>query len=173
MRVGRWGPSLRGMGDSTVEDLVESEHDVLLFFLNKMRKAVVRTSEGLTDDQLRTAGVPSGTNLLGLVQHLTAMEVHWFRRVFLGEDVEVDDSMDVPVAVTGDQVVAAYRQECVRSDEIVRACPDLSTIAAIANPGEHRRVSLRRLTAHMIEETGRHAGHGDILREQIDGATGL
>ena len=53
------------------------------------------------------------------------------------------------------------------------AGPDLSTIAEIANPGEDEKNSLRTIAAHMIEETARHAGHADILREQIDGATDL
>jgi Protein of unknown function (DUF664) len=48
-----------------------------------------------------------------------------------------------------------------------------STMARIANPGEDQKDSLRIIVAHMIEETARHAGHADILREQIDGATGL
>jgi len=161
------------MSDDTGPDLIGSECDVLLHYLNKMRDAVVRTSEGLTDEQQRTPGVASGTNLLGLVRHLIGVEEHWFRRVFLGEDRDTDDSMDVPDDVTRDEVVAAYREACARSDEIVRSCPDLSTMAKIANPGEDRRVSLRRIVAHMIEETARHAGHADILREQIDGATDL
>jgi hypothetical protein len=79
--------------------------------------------------------------------------------------------MDVPAGVTHDEVVAAYREACARSDEIVRSCSDLSTMAAIANPGEDDIDSLRRIVAHMIEETARHAGHADILRELIDGAT--
>jgi hypothetical protein len=53
----------------------------------------------------------------------------------------------------------------------VRACPELSTLSAIANPGEDEQVSLRVIVAHMIEETARHAGHADILRELIDAAT--
>ncbi len=81
--------------------------------------------------------------------------------------------MDVPAGATADQVVAAYRQACARSDEIVAASEDLSAQAAIANPGEDQPVSLRRILVHMIEETARHGGHADILREQIDGATGL
>lgn len=116
--------------------------------------------------------MPSGTSLLGLVRHLTGVEEHWFQRDFLGQDRAIDMSMTVAAGVTRDQVVAAYRQACARSDEIVRACPDLSTVAAIANPGKAHPVSLRRIVTH-IEETARHAGHADILREQIDGATGL
>ncbi len=147
------------MGDNTGYDWMRSERDVLLHYLNKMRDAVVRTSEGLTDEQQRTPGVPSGTNLLGLIQHLTGVEEHWFQRVFLDEDRDTDDSVDVPVDATRDEVVAA--------------CPDLSTMAKIANPGEDQKDPLRVIVAHMIEETARHAGHADILREQIDGATDL
>jgi len=161
------------MGGSTIYDLGRSEREVLLYYLNKMRAAVVRTSEGLTDEQQRAPGVPSGTNLLGLVKHLTGVEEHWFQRVFLDEGGDRDDSMDVPVNASREEIVAAYREACARSDEIVRTCPDLSTMARIANPGEDRKDSLRVIVAHMIEETARHAGHADILREQIDGATGL
>jgi Protein of unknown function (DUF664) len=56
---------------------VESERDVLLFFLNRVRDAVVRASAGLTGEQQRLPGVPSGTNLLGLIRHLTAVEEYW------------------------------------------------------------------------------------------------
>jgi uncharacterized damage-inducible protein DinB len=161
------------MTDAVELDLVGSERDVLINYLNKMRDAVVRTSEGLTDEQQRAPGVPSGTNLLGIVQHLTATEGHWFERVFLGVDQETDDTMVVPADVTREQVLDAYRKACARSDEIIRACPDLSTLAQIENPGEDELDSLRRIAAHMIEETARHAGQADILREQIDGATEL
>jgi uncharacterized damage-inducible protein DinB len=144
---------------------------VLLRYLNKMRDAVVTASESLTDNQLRSPGVPSGTNLLGLIQHLTGVEQHWFRLVFLGEDLVCNLSMDVPAGATRDEMVTAYREACAGSDGVVRACPDLSTLSAIANPGEDEQVSLRVIVAHMIEETARHAGHADILRELIDGTT--
>ena len=81
-----------------------------LAYLNKMRHAVVRTSEGLTEEQQRTPGVPSGTNLLGLIQHLTGVEEHWFQRVFLDENRDINKSMDVPADATHDEVVAAYRR---------------------------------------------------------------
>jgi uncharacterized damage-inducible protein DinB len=167
-------PSVDDVGDVGETSVpAESEGAVLLFFLSRLRNSVVRAAEGLTDEQQREPGVQSGTSLLGLIQHLAGVEEHWFQRVFLGEDRVIDQSMDVPATTAPDEVVAAYRQACARSDEIVRACPDLSTLAAIANPGEARRASLRRIVAHMIEETGRHAGHADILREQIDGTTDL
>jgi uncharacterized damage-inducible protein DinB len=155
------------------DDLIGSEEDVLGYYLNRMRDAVVRIAEGLPDDQLRAPGVPSGTSLLGIVWHLRGVERHWLRLVFRGEDVDVDMSMDVPPDRSTAEVVAAYRDACARSDEIVRACPDLSTLAAIPNPGEDYLCSLRRILVHLIRETSRHAGHADILRERIDGATEL
>jgi len=156
-----------------MSDWTGSEREVLLHFLDKMRRAVVRASEGLTDEQQRAPGVPSGTNLLGLVRHLTWVEEHWFQRVFLGQDSGLRDSMDAPATATRDEVVDAYRRACDRSDEIVRACPDLATPAKSPNPGEDGLAPLRVIVAHMVEETGRHAGHADILREMIDGATEL
>lgn len=161
------------MDDDASYDLKYTERYVLLGYLNKVRDAVVRTSEGPTEEQVRRPGVPSGTSLLGLIQHLTGVEEHWFQRVFRGEQLVANKSMVVPVGVTRDQVVAVYRRACARSDEIVRACRDLSTRAAIPNPGEEQRDSLRVILGHLIEETARHAGHADVLREQIDGATGL
>ena len=159
------------MAPNREPDLVGSERDVLLNYLNKNRDAVVRVSEGLTDAQQRTPGVDSGTNLLGLIQHLTGVEEHWFRLVFLGEDIEPNQSMDVPPEASHDEIVAAYRAACARSDEIMLACPGLSTLAQIENPGEDEKDSLGRIAAHMIEEIARHAGQADILREQIDGVT--
>jgi uncharacterized damage-inducible protein DinB len=153
-------------------DWIGTERDVLLHYLNKNRDAVVRVASGMTDAELRMPGVPSGTNLMGMIKHLTDVEAHWFRLVFLGEDLDLDtDDWEVPAGTTYDDVVAAYRSACTRSDEIVRACPDLGTLAAIANPGEDDLDPLRVIMTHMIEETARHAGQADILREQIDGVT--
>ena len=159
------------MADLDAPDWMGAERSVLAHYLDKMRDAVVRTSAGLTDEEAGMPGVPSGTSLLGLIHHLTEVEAHWFRRVFAGEDIEVEKSMDVPEDMSRDDVVAAYRTECARSDAIVAACPDLGTPAAIANPGEDAIDPLRVIVTHMIEETARHAGHADILREQIDGVT--
>jgi uncharacterized damage-inducible protein DinB len=147
------------------------ERGVLLRYLAKNRDAVVAATEGLGDDDLRRAPVPSGTNLLGMLQHLTWAEEHWFQRVFLGEDPASVDSWDVPAGRTRREVVAAYRAACARSDEILRATGDLGTLARRENPGEAGLDPLRLIAAHMLEETARHAGHADILRELIDGTT--
>lgn len=167
-----------------VIDVTATECDTLLFLLNRERDAVIRISEDLPEAVVRTPGVPSGTNLLGLIRHLTAMEVRWFQQIFLGGPGDDDGSMRVPAGVSREEVVAAYRRACARSDQIAAECRDLSTLSTEtarlpastsrdADPGESGRVSLRMVIAHMLEETSRHAGHADILRELIDGETDL
>jgi uncharacterized damage-inducible protein DinB len=154
----------------TTPDLIGSERDVLIYYLNKNRNAVVDATEGLTAEQQRTPGVGSGTNLLGMVRHLTAAEDYWFRLFFLGEPGEVEWSMQVGPDADPVAIVADYRAACARSDEIIRACPDLSTLSA-PDEDQDDRISLRRVAAHMLEEIARHAGQADILRELIDGRT--
>lgn len=156
----------------SLDEVQESERGVLLYYLGRMREELIRASEGLSEEQQRAPGVPSGTNLLGLIQHCTAVEEHWFQRVFLGTDPgPYDSTMLVPAGVGRAEVVAAYRAVGARSDEIVRAAPDLSTRAAVANPGEDGLDTLRVIMAHMLRETSRHCGHADILRERTDGHT--
>jgi uncharacterized damage-inducible protein DinB len=158
----------RDMSNGEV-DLVHSERDVLLRYLAKHRRLVVAALDGLTDEQVRRPMVPSGTNLLGLVHHLTGVERHWFELVFLGAAIVPDMSMSAPASTPIDEVIAGYRAACARSDEIVRGCTDLSTLAAIPNPGEDEVDSLRLIIAHMVEETAQHTGQADIIRELIDG----
>ena len=160
------------------------EADELLFFLDRVREAVVRTVAGLSDDQQRAPGVQSGTNLAGLLQHLTAMEIYWFQQVSLGRDVDATSTMDVPDNVSTDDLVVGYRTACAESNRIVRSCDDLSSLtrrparmpastSRDAPPEAPRHVSLRSVIIHLTQETARHAGHADILRELIDGETDL
>ena len=138
---------------------------------DRVREAVVLAADGLSEEELRRPGVPSGTNLLGIVHHLTGVEQHWLQRVFLGSETPADRAMAAPHNLTCDQVIADYGRAWESSNEIVETCGNLSTPAAIPNPGEQQRDSLRVILTHLIEETARHAGHADILREMIDGAT--
>jgi hypothetical protein len=144
------------------------EKATLLGFLDHLRTAIVNKAAGVPEPQVRTAGVSSGTNLLGLVKHLTHVE----RFYFLGEPP--DDwarTMRPSPEETVDGVLAGYRDAIERANQVVEACPDLALPAPRA-PGRGRAPSMRWVLVHMIEETGRHAGHADILREQIDGSTG-
>ena len=130
------------------------EKDVLLGFLDYLRAAVIAKTDGLGEPRVRTPGVPSGTNLLGLVKHLTHVERHWV----LGDTVSdwqatFHPRPDESVA----DIVDAYRETNARVNAVV-ADGDVA--------------ALRWTLTHLIEETGRHAGHADILRELADGATG-
>ncbi|MFD4670219.1 DinB family protein [Lentzea sp. NPDC058450] len=131
-----------------------SETEVLRGFLDYLREAVVAKVDGAPEPQVRTAMVPSGTNLLGLVRHLTFVE----RATFLGvKPRSWKATFHVPDGDSVADVVAGYREAVERSNEVL----DGSAVEDV-----------RWRLAHMIEETGRHAGHADIIRELIDGATG-
>jgi hypothetical protein len=130
------------------------EKDVLLGFLDYLRAAVIAKIDGLGEPQVRTPGVPSGTNLLGLVKHLTHVERHWLL------DEKVSDWQATFHAGPDENVadiIRGYRETNARVNEVVAG----GDVAA-----------LRWTLTHLIEETGRHAGHADILRELADGATG-
>ena len=144
------------------------EKATLLGFLDYLRAAIAAKAEGVAEPQVRTAGVPSGTNLLGLIKHLTFVE----RFYFLGEDVADWAATLRPTPDdTADGVLAGYREAARRSNDVIDGYADL-TQPAPRPPRRRSAPSMRWLLVHMIEETGRHAGHADILREQIDGATG-
>ena len=112
--------------------------------------------------------VGSGTNLAGLVQHLTFAESKWFEEVVAGASAKGDRSMQVDPLVSLREIRANYRIACDRSDEIMSALGDAE--APLSVKGKNR--NLRWAMLAVIEETARHAGHADIIREQIDGQTG-
>lgn len=145
------------------------EKDVLTGFLGYLRAAVVAKVEGVPEARARIPGVPSGTNLLGLVRHLTHVERHWL----LGHAVtDWKATFHLAQSDTAESVVAAYRQTVAEANEEIASWDDL-TEAGPRPPGRGRQAPSRRWTlTHLIEETARHAGHADILRELIDGATG-
>jgi len=149
--------------------VVGGEIDTALAFLGYLRDAVLRKLDGLDEDQVRLSPVPSGTSLLGLVGHLTEMESYWMQRRFAGEDVSVvDGGFTVDAGATIDSVRRAYLSATSRSDAIARAAADPERPMALGTHG----LTLRWVLAHMSEETARHAGHADIVRELIDGVTG-
>ncbi|CAM5292461.1 DinB family protein [Streptomyces pilosus] len=145
-----------------------SEAEVLRGFLGYLRTSIRAKVEGAPEPQVRTASVPSGTNLLGLLHHLTFVE----RATFLGE--RVTDWQSTFRAADDDSVadvVARYREAVARADDVLDGCPDLAAPLPRSRP-DSPAPSVRWALTHMIEETGRHAGHADVLRELIDGTTG-
>jgi hypothetical protein len=143
--------------------------------LDRHRDAVLWKLEGLDDADLSRPMVPSGTNLIGLVKHLAAVECGWFCTTFgLPPEPlpfpEEDRHADLRLAA-GETVadVLAYhgRARAVADAAIAGLDLDTTGTAWFGAP-----VTMRWVLVHMVEETARHAGHADILRELIDGATG-
>ncbi|MFI5585255.1 DinB family protein [Amycolatopsis sp. NPDC051758] len=146
------------------------ELDTATAFLTFARNCVLKKTDGLTEEQLRRVLVGSGTTLLGLVHHLTFAELVWFRHHVAGGADPGDVDMNVPEELTAADVLAGYRAAIEESDAAIRAVGDPGRPIAVAIDGKVH--TLRWVLAHMTSETARHAGHADILREQIDGVTG-
>jgi hypothetical protein len=145
-----------------------SEIEVLRGFLDYLRASVAAKVDGAPEPLVRTAVVPSGTNLLGLLNHLTFVE----RSMFLGDDVtDWQATFHAAPADTVADVVARYQETVERANDVLDGCTELAAPVPRPRPGR-TGPSVRWALTHMIEETGRHAGHADILRELIDGATG-
>ncbi|GCD40613.1 DinB family protein [Streptomyces paromomycinus] len=146
-----------------------SEAEVLRGFLDYLRTSIAAKVDGAPEpQQARTAAVPSGTNLLGLLNHLTAVE----RWLFLGDGVpDWPATFQAAPADRVADIVARYRETVERANAVLDVCTDLDAPVPRPRPGR-AGPSVRWALTHMIEETGRHAGHADILRELIDGSTG-
>ena len=154
------------------------EKETLNAFLDYQRGVIVWKLEGLSEADARRPIVASGTSLLGLVRHLAYVERWWFQSQFLGEELEMpwtEEDPDGDFHAGPDETVASvcslYREQCARSREIVAAA-DLDQEAFNHWGDPPHEVTLRWILVHLIEETARHLGHADILRELIDGATG-
>ncbi|WP_433252999.1 DinB family protein [Actinomadura nitritigenes] len=156
-------------GDTPPPRTGSGEIETLRGFLDYLRTSIAAKVDGAPEPQVRTAGVPSGTNLLGLLNHLTSVE----RSMFLGD--EVADWQATFQAAPQDgvaDVVGRYREAVRRANEVLDGCADPGAPVPRPRTAGRPAPSVRWALAHMIEETGRHAGHADILRELIDGSTG-
>lgn len=137
--------------------------------LAAQRAGVLKKLDALRDEDARRSTVASGTNLAGLVQHLTFVESKWFEGIVAGgRPSRGHRSMQVDSGVSLRSLRAEYRAACLASDEIVASLGDAD--ATVIHGG--KASNLRWVMLTVIQETARHAGHADILREQIDGTTG-
>lgn len=156
---------------------VGDEREQLTGFLDFLRATVVWKASGLTDEQARRSLVPSKlTTVAGLVAHLTLVEEWWFGNVVGGEpdrwkaaldadpDMEFRQGQNTPLP----ELLAAYQERC----EISRRYAAEHELADVMTLPSGRRFTVRWIVAHMIEETARHVGHLDLIREMIDGLTG-
>lgn len=148
------------------------ERDTALAFLTFARRSVLKKVDGLVEADLRRRLVVSDTTLLGLVRHLTDGERYWFGHVLTGDPThaDVDFSMQVPEGVRAADVVDDYRRAIEKSDRNLAAARLDDLTPEPHDNGRERTV--RWVVAHMTSEVARHAGHADILREQIDQVTG-
>jgi uncharacterized damage-inducible protein DinB len=148
--------------------LEEDERHTVLALLQYQRSSIVKKVHGLSDESARRPMVGTGTSLLWLVKHLTRAEGVWICRRFAGQDIELPSDAVGP-GDTVDGVVAAYRLAWARTERAIGGADLGDTCRAV---GDEAPVNLRWVLMHLLEETARHAGHADILREMIDGSTG-
>jgi uncharacterized damage-inducible protein DinB len=168
--------------DRTDPDTRGDELTLLSQFLDYHRATLVQKVSGLDRQQLGTTLGPSALTLAGLVKHMALVEDSWFGKVLLGReegepwasvDWDADPDWEFHTALDDDpdDLLALYADACERSRAAIAEFGDLDRMAARpSRSGE--TFNLRWIMLHMIEETARHNGHADLLRENIDGATG-
>jgi uncharacterized damage-inducible protein DinB len=151
------------------------ERATLEGFLELQRATVVYKATGLSDSDAARRLVPSLTTVSGLIRHLADVERSWFREVMDGEsnlsyrwtEEDPDGEFRVTDADTLDDIIADYESAIAES----RAVQQKYSFDDVCH-GRESRFTLRWITVHLIEETARHIGHIDILRDMLDGATG-
>src|SRR3954452_7088330 len=164
------------------ENPTGSEPEQLSHFLDTQRAVLLRKADGLSIEQLAQPHPPSTLTLAGLLHHGALVEDWWFRVRFAGQppqalwaDVDFDEDPEwefrTAVDLDAEELRDRYRSACERSRAVVASASSLDATAA-ATFGDGTSYNLRWVMLHMIEETARHAGHADLIRESIDGATG-
>lgn len=160
-------------GPTATDHVRDALHDQL----RGLRAHVLACLDGLDDEQLRRAMLPSGWTPLGLVRHLTVDdERFWFTTVIAGAgDPEPVDAWQVAPDESAAAVIAAYRSECERSDAVITSCALDAPLGWWPDGlfGDYRPTDLFAVLNHMITETAVHAGHLDAVRELIDGRQSL
>jgi uncharacterized damage-inducible protein DinB len=163
-------------------DPVASELNTLVEYLDYQRETVLAKTDDLTRAQLAQKHSPSELTLGGLLYHLALVEETWLevrfsglpdREPFAGVDWDADPEWEFRTAadLEPEQVRSRYRAACERSRHVVSRAADLDQLSVEAMR-DGRHFSLRWVLLHLIEETARHAGHADFLREAIDGVVG-
>ena len=175
------GPGLLGTvrAVSGAEASLEPERAGLIEFLEYQREALIKKLDGVSDHDARRAPTASSLSLLSLVKHSAIWERRWFQVIVAGRSLpgewpegrteEPDQTFQLTDEDTVATVVADYREQIAASAQILGSF-DLDARCAWPHMAEQ---NLRWVALHMIEETARHAGHADIIRETIDGSRGV
>jgi uncharacterized damage-inducible protein DinB len=159
-----------------------SERDSIGQYLDYQRETILLKTEGLTQEQLARRIPTSGLTLAGILYHLALVEEAWLEEEFLGQapredwqgiDWEADRDYEFRAALEKDPdwLRRRYREACDRARRVAAEADSLDSVSVKARPNG-RPFTLRWVLLHLIEETARHAGHADLLREAIDGTTG-
>ncbi|MET8897561.1 DinB family protein [Streptomyces albogriseolus] len=151
-------------------------------YLQEARDALLWKLEGLAEYDVRRPLTPTGTNLLGLVKHAAGVELGYLGDTFgrpsgeplpwLAEGAEVNADMWAAPDETRADIVGLYRRAWAHADATVEALPLDTTGTVPWWPADRAELTLHHAVVRVIADTSRHAGHADILREQLDGATG-
>lgn len=159
-----------------------SELGLLGQYLDYQRETMLSKTDGLTREQLARQHPPSQLTLAGLLYHLSLVEEAWMevrfaglpdREPWVGVDWDADPNWEFRMAVElePEQLQNRYREACQRSRQVLSQGADLGQ-QSVQALRDGRHFSLRWVLLHLIEETARHAGHADFLREAIDGTVG-
>lgn len=155
--------------------------EVLLAYLERLHEAVLWKLEGLSEREQRMPMTATGTNLLGVVKHLAAVEAEYLglcvgrpfpeRIPWTGEDVEDNADMWATEDEPAQMIADLYRRVAAHSARTVAELP-------LDAPGrvpwwDPQETTLQRLLVHMLAELARHAGQMDVVRESVDGARGM
>ena len=163
-------------------DPLAAERDALAQYLDYQRETILIKTDGLTREQLAQQLPTSALTLAGILYHLALVEEGWMevrylglprREEWQGVDWDADPDWEFRTATTmePEQLRRRYRDACDRSRQAAAKADSLDQLSAVKlSDGE--QFTLRWVLLHLIEETARHAGHADLLREAIDGEVG-
>lgn len=164
---------------------VANEREALLAYLAHQRHLVTTAAYGLTEEQARMTPTASSLSVGGLVKHLTRVERNWtdivLQRPYLPLEQTIQEhvnSFRLSPTETLDGVLRVYAIAAEDTDEVIAGIADLGQLVPVPRdvpwfPRDVEAWSVRWVLLHLIEETARHLGHADIIRESIDGATAI
>ena len=158
------------------------EKETLQRYLSRGRTQLLAKLDGLDEREMRWPMTPTGTNLLGLVKHTASVQLGYLGEVFgrpadrpmpwLDDGAELNADMWATADESSAEIIDLHHYSAAHSDATVAALDlDATGVVPWWRP-ERREVTLHQILVHVIDETARHAGHADILRELIDGQAG-
>jgi hypothetical protein len=159
---------------------VADEREGLLAFLAQQRLVLRLSAYGLTDDQARLAPTPSALTVGGLIKHVASVERNWMattlQRERQGSYEDYAENFRMGPDQTLDGILEDYARAAAETDEVIAGIADLGQPVPVPKgvpwfPDDVEAWSVRWVLLHLIQETARHAGHADMVREAIDGAT--